>query len=79
MLAENLLDMSLKYANFSGENLESRLKRIPEDQLHSKDNIIWAHKLKLKIESDRSDQVDSEEAKRAVDIFQRTLKELNIL
>lgn len=77
--AENMLDISLKYANYSGENLESRLKKIPEDQLNFKEDIIWAHKLKKKIESDRSEEVDSEEARRAVNIFQRTLKELNVL
>ena len=79
VLAEELFSDVLKAANFSGENLEKKLNKIPDNQLEFKEDIIWAYKLKEKILSDEDFTVDHEEAKRAVYIFQRVLKEMNIL
>jgi hypothetical protein len=79
VLAEKLFDDVLKAANFSGEDLENRLKKVPENQLDFKDDIIWSSKLKNKILSDENLEIDHEEAKRAVYVFERALKELNIL
>jgi hypothetical protein len=77
--AEELFDDVLKAAGFSGEDLESRLKKVPENQLDFKDDIVWSFNLKNKILSDENLEIDHEEAKRAVYIFERALKELNIL
>lgn len=79
VLAEELFSNVLKAANFSGENLEKKLNKIPDNQLEFKEDIIWAYKLKEKILSDEDFTVDHEEAKRAVYIFQRVLKEMNVL
>jgi len=79
VLAEELFSNVLKAANFSGENLEKKLNKIPDNQLEFREDIIWAYKLKEKILSDEDFTVDHEEAKRAVYIFQRVLKEMNIL
>ena len=79
VLAEELFSDVLKAANFSGENLEKKLNKIPDNQLEFKEDIIWAYKLKEKILSDEDFTVDHEEAKRAVYIFQRVLKEMNVL
>ena len=79
VLAEELFTNVLKAANFSGENLEKKLNKIPDNQLEFKEDIIWAYKLKEKISSDEDFTVDHEEAKRAVYIFQRALKEMHVI
>lgn len=79
VLAEAFLEDILKMANFSGENIESRLKKIPDNQLDFKEDIIWAHKLKKRIMLEENFEVDREEAKRAVYIFQRTLKKMGVI
>jgi len=79
VLAEELFASVLKAANFSGENLEKKLSKIPDSQLEFKEDIIWAYKLKEKILSDEDFAVDHEEAKRAVYIFQRALKEMHVI
>ena len=77
--AEELLNKVFKIANFSGSNIEERLKKIPDSQLNFKEDIIWAYKLKEKIAKDESFEVEHEEAKRAVYIFERALKEMGII
>ncbi len=77
--AEKLFNRVLKSANFSGSNIEDRLKKIPDSQLEFKEDIIWAHRLKEKIFEDENFEVEHEEAKRAVYIFERALKEINII
>lgn len=79
VLAELFLDDILKIADFSGENIESRLKKIPDNQLEFKEDIIWAHKLKKRIALEENFEVDREEAKRAVYIFQRALKKMEVI
>ncbi len=79
VLAEELFNGVLKAANFSGSNMRERLRKIPDSQLEYKEDIIWSHELKEKILADESFQVDREEAERAVYIFQRALKEMNVI
>ncbi|MCK5123054.1 MAG: hypothetical protein KAQ87_02810 [Candidatus Pacebacteria bacterium] len=79
VLAENLFANVLKAANFSGDNIEKKLSKIPDNQLEFKEDIIWASKLKEKILADENFTVDYEEAKRAVYIFQRALKEIGVI
>ena len=79
VLSEELFSSVLKAANFSGENLGKKLSKIPDNQLEFKEDIIWAYKLKERILADENFAVDYEEAKRAVYIFQRALKEMNVL
>lgn len=79
ILVEELLSRVLKVANFSGENLEKRIGRIPDNQLNFKEDIIWACQLKEKIFANEEFEIDREEAKRAVYIFQRALKEIGVI
>jgi hypothetical protein len=53
--------------------------KIPEGQLNFQDDIIWAYKFKERLESDNAFSPDDEEINRAFYIFERTLKEMNIL
>jgi hypothetical protein len=77
--AEGVLDNVLKTANFPGENLEMRLRKIPDNQLNFQEDIVWAFKFRERIESDSEFAPDSEEFQRAFYIFERALKELNVL
>jgi len=79
VLAEKLFNRVLKMANFSGDNIEEKLKKIPDNQLEFKEDIVWAHRLKEKIIEDESFEVEHEEAKRAVYIFERALKDMGII
>ncbi|MBW6440969.1 hypothetical protein K0B03_02975 [Patescibacteria group bacterium] len=79
VLAERMFNRVLKMANFSGTNIEQRLKKIPDSQMEFKDEIIWSAKLAENIISNSSFGVDHEEAKRAINIFERALKEMNII
>ena len=79
VLAEKLFSRVLKAANFSGSNIEERLRKIPDNQLEYKEEIIWSCNLKEKILSDDNFVVDHEEAKRAVYNFEKVFKEMNIL
>ena len=77
--AEKLFNRVLKVANFSGDNVEQKLRKIPEGQLELKDEIVWSSNLKEKIVNDPNFEVDPEEAKRAVNVFEKTLKEMGVL
>ena len=79
ILAEKLFSRVLKAANFSGSNIEERLRKIPDNQLEYKDEIVWSYNLKDKIQSDDTFVVDHEEAKRAVYNFERVFKEMNVI
>lgn len=79
VLAEDLLFNVLKAASFSGDTLEKKLSKIPDNQLEFKEDIIWACKLKEKILVDEDFAVDYEEAKHAVYIFKRALKEIGVV
>ena len=79
VLAGELLNRVLKAANFSGDSLEKRVNKVPGGQLNFKEDIIWACKLEEKISMDEEFEIDHEEARRAVYIFQRALKEIGVI
>ena len=77
--ADEFLDKALKTAGISGESLTGRLKAIRDNRLEFKEDIIWADDLKNKIAADENFKASPEEARRAVYIFERALKEMGIL
>ena len=79
VLAGELLGRVLKAANFSGDSLKERVNKVPGSQLNFKEDIIWACKLEEKISMDEEFEIDHEEARRAVYIFQRALKEIGVI
>lgn len=79
VLAEELFNKILKMANFSGENLKQRISKVSDSQLNFQEDILWAYNLKEGILTDEDFIVDYEEAKRAVYIFQRALKEVGVI
>jgi hypothetical protein len=77
--AEEILDNALKSANYAGENLEKRIEKVPDNLLNFKEDIVWAHRIKNQFVSGSGEGVGKEEVERAIYIFERALKELNIL
>ncbi len=78
-IAEGILDECLRSANFSGENLERRILKIPDSQLNFKDDMIWAYRMKVRLENEPGLETDKEEIERVFYIFERAMKEMNIL
>jgi len=78
-IAEGLLDDCLRSANLSGENLEKRISKIPDTEINFRDDIIWAYRMKVRLESEPAFETDKEEVERVFRIFERAMKELNIL
>ena len=80
IMAEEMLDNSFKSANIPGDNLEKRLAKFSDAEINFKEDIIWAHKTAERIKNPEEGYgMDEEEIKRAFYIFERTMKELNIL
>ena len=77
--ADEFLNNTLKAAGIPGEDLADRLKAIRDNQLEFKEDIIWADDLKKKIAADENFKTSPEEARRAVYIFERALREMGIL
>lgn len=77
--AEEILDNALKSANYSGENLEKRIEKVPDNLLNFKEDIVWAYRIKDQFVSGEGEGVGKEEVERSIYIFERALKELNIL
>ena len=77
--ADEFLNKALGMAGVPGEDLSDRLAAIRDSRLEFKDDIIWADDLKKKIAADENFKASPEEARRAVYIFERALKEMGIL
>jgi len=78
-IAEKILDDCLRSASLSGENLERRLLRIRDTEINFRDDIIWAYRIKVHLETEPDFETDKEELERAFYILERAMKELNIL
>lgn len=77
--ADNLIDDTLKMAGFPGESLGERLMAIESGQLASLDGLWSAHKMRNKIAHDPNYFMRYAEAKKAVELYEATLKELGVL
>lgn len=79
VIAEKILDDCLRSASLSGENLEVRILKLPDTEINFRDDIVWAHRMKVRLESEPGFETDTEEIERVFYIFERAMKELNIL
>lgn len=77
--AEEILSNALKSANYAGENLEKVIEKVPDNLLSFKEDIAWAYRIKDQAVTGGAEGIGKEESERAVYIFERALKELNIL
>lgn len=77
--ADKLVDELLKTAGFQGETLGDRLMNIQPGQLTTLQNIWEAHKIRNRLVHDTNYFLRYTEAKRAVGLYEKTLRELQAL
>src|SRR3989338_1066955 len=77
--ADSLVDYILKSAGYPGDTMGNRLKNIDKTQIVTLDGLWEAHKIRNRLAHDVSYFLRYGEAKRAVQLYEKTLKELNAL
>lgn len=77
--ADKLVDEILKGAGFPGDTMGDRLTNIQPGQLTTLQNLWEAHKIRNRLVHDTNYFLRYTEAKRAVQLFEKTLQELNAL
>lgn len=74
--ADKLVDDVLRKAGFPGDMLGERLMNIQEGQLTTLDGLWEAHKIRNRLVHDMDYFLRYSEAKRAIEAYEQTLKEL---
>lgn len=74
--ADKLVDDLLKTSGYPGETMGDRLMNIEKGQLESLEGLWEAHKIRNKLVHDINYFLRYAEARRAVQLFQKTLEEL---
>src|SRR3989338_2147978 len=77
--ADSLVDYILKSSGYPGDTMGDRLKNIDKSQIVTLDGLWEAHKIRNRLAHDVSYFLRYGEAKRAVQLYEKTLKELNAL
>lgn len=77
--ADKMLDDVLKRIGYAGADMGERLKQITPNQLSSIDDIWQAHKTRNRIAHEPDFLLTQSQAKRAVEIFQRVLEDLQAI
>lgn len=77
--ADKLIDDTLKNAGFPGETMGERLMAINSGQLQSLEGLWEAHKIRNRLAHDAHYFLRHAEARRAVELFGETFKELGVL
>ncbi|OGM99012.1 MAG: hypothetical protein A2915_03575 [Candidatus Yanofskybacteria bacterium RIFCSPLOWO2_01_FULL_41_34] len=77
--ADKLVDELLKSAGFLGDTMGDRLMNIQPGQLTTLQNLWEAHKIRNRLVHDTNYFLRYTEAKRAVGLYRKTLKELQAL
>lgn len=77
--ADKLVDRVLEEAGFKGESMGERLTLISKDKLPNLDSLWEAHKLRNIVVHDPNYLVTHSQAREAIDVYERVLKEFGIL
>lgn len=77
--ADKLVDELLKGAGFPGDTMGDRLMNIQSGQLTTLQNLWEAHKIRNRLVHDTNYFLRYTEAKRAVGLYEKTLKELQAI
>lgn len=77
--ADSLVDSILKTNGYPGDTMGERLKNIEKTQLVSIDDLWEAHKIRNRLAHDPGYFLRYGEAKRAIQLYEKVLKELNAL
>ena len=76
---DKLIDETLKNAGFPGDTLGERLMGMERGQLATLDGLWEAHKIRNKIAHDSNYFMRYAEAKKAVELYEKTLNELGAI
>lgn len=77
--ADKIFDDFLKKQGFLGEDMAARLRQMTKDQASNLDEIWQAHKLRNRLVHETGSQINSRDARRAVEIYQQALEELEAM
>ncbi len=77
--ADSLVDSILKAGGYPGDTMGDRLKNIDKTQIVSIDGLWEAHKIRNRLAHDTNYFLRYGEAKRAIQLYEQTLKELQAL
>ena len=77
--ADDLLNEILEKMGYPGETLGEKLKRVKKTILPNSEEILEAHKIKSDIVHDPSYFLSFEQAKKVLEIYERTLSELEAI
>lgn len=79
MEADSMLNDALKQMGYTGESLGERLEKITKETLPNLDEVWEAHKIRNNLVHDPDYKLTFNEAKRALAIFEKALKSLELL
>ena len=77
--ADNIFDDLLKKIGYQGEDMGERLKQITEAQLANIDELWQAHKTRNRIAHEPGFKLTYSQAKRAIEIYQRAIRDLEVI
>ena len=77
--ADSLVDNVLRASGYPGDTMGDRLKNIDKSQIVTLDELWEAHKIRNRLAHDLNYFLRYGEAKRAVQLYEKTLKELDAL
>jgi hypothetical protein len=77
--AELLLNETLEEQNYPGQTLFEKLKNLPPDVLSNIDQVLEIHKISDNIRHDPTYKLPPEEARHAISVYERALKDLDAL
>lgn len=75
--ADALIDSLLKASGYPGDTMGDRLKNMDKSQIVTLDGLWEAHKIRNRLAHEPNYFLRYGEAKRAVQLYEKTLKELN--
>ncbi|HDZ54438.1 MAG TPA: hypothetical protein ENI19_03440 [Candidatus Nealsonbacteria bacterium] len=77
--ADNLLNETLERMGYDGDTVGEKLKQITSIRLPNIDQILEAHKIRNNIVYDPDYQLSLDQGQRALEIYEKTLQELQVL
>lgn len=77
--ADDMLDASLKRLGYAGQTLEEKLEKLTSATLPNMEQIHESRRLRNNIVHDPDYRLSSEEAKKALDVYAKAFRDLQIL
>ena len=77
--ADNMLDSTLKRMDYPGQTLEERLSKLTKATVPNLEQVYEAHGVRNSIVHDPDYRLTPEEAKKTLDIYDQTFRDLQIL